>query len=87
MGEAAAWVDRIRLSTAEQAEAIAAINSSVANLDTAVKRNEQAAGESAATSSELAHQAASLAGTADDLNRLSNGSGAAHAVMPVVLDR
>ncbi len=73
VAEAAAWVDRIRLSTAEQAEAVAAINQSVANLDTAVKRNEQAAGEAAATSSELADQASSLADTAGNLSRLANG--------------
>ncbi len=71
--EAAEWVVRIRESTAEQAEAIQVINESVANLDAGVKRNEGAAGESAATSSELARQAESLAGTARSLNRLANG--------------
>ena len=74
VAEAAKWVDRIRSSTAEQAEAISAINSSMSSLDAAVKGNEQATGESAATSAELAQQASSLADTASSLNRLSNGS-------------
>ncbi len=73
VSEAADWVDRIRLSTSEQAEAISDINSSVTNLDAGVKRNERAASESAATSNELARQASSLADTAQDLNALANG--------------
>lgn len=72
--EAAEWVGKIRESTTEQAEAISAINSSVSSLDTAVKRNEQAAGESASTSTELADQASSLTGTSSELARLMHGN-------------
>jgi Methyl-accepting chemotaxis protein len=75
VAEAAQWVDRIRASTTEQADAIAAINSSVTDLDAAVKRNEVAAGESSSTSSDLARQASSLSGTASNLSRLTNGRG------------
>lgn len=73
VNEAAEWVDRIRASTSEQAEAISDINASVTNLDAGMKRNERAASESAATSNELARQASSLADTAQDLNELANG--------------
>jgi|GEM_PF-2431182 Methyl-accepting chemotaxis protein len=80
--EAAEWVDRIRASTSEQAEAISDINASVTNLDAGVKRNERAASESAATSNELARQASSLAETAKDLNELANGKESKPGVSP-----
>ncbi|MDR0363256.1 MAG: methyl-accepting chemotaxis protein [Planctomycetota bacterium] len=71
--DAAGWVERIRESTAEQAGAIGEINASVADLDTSVNRNREAAGRSAATSIDLSSQASSLLEAADNLSRLTNG--------------
>ncbi|MDR3077706.1 MAG: methyl-accepting chemotaxis protein, partial [Planctomycetota bacterium] len=77
--KAAELVESISSASAEQAQAISLVESSISELDTAVKRNEEVAVRSSDTSRQLSEQSGSLAGTAQALDVMTRGKHAGHA--------